>query len=150
MQSFKKFHWMFQTSGNKLYSNRFDQFLPEEAQNLASQHKGRLRHKGLLTRAQPCSFQKGLPSGNGGLCKEPYCFCVPLRTGRSQKLQPAPWGERAEDSRSSGIHQGCIPNSTGPERPAPHWRIGLRIKSFCLFWSPIKTNSRIPCICSYD
>lgn len=81
---------MFQTSGNKLYSNRFDHFLPEETQNLASQRKGRLCHKGLLTRAQLYSFQKGLPLGNGGLSKKPYCLYVPLSTRRSQKLQPAP------------------------------------------------------------
>lgn len=55
---------MFQTSGNKLYSNCFDHFLPEETQNLASQRKDRLCRTGLLlTRAHPCSFQKGLPLG---------------------------------------------------------------------------------------
>lgn len=55
---------MFQTSGNKSYSNRFDHFLPEETQNLASQHKGRLHRKGLLlSTTPPCSVQKGLPLG---------------------------------------------------------------------------------------
>lgn len=108
---------MFQTSGNKLYSNHFDHFLPEKTQNLASQCKGRLCCKELLTRAQPCSFQKGLPLGNGGLSEERYCLRVPLRTGRSQKLQPAPKGERAEVPDLLESIMAAYPAALGP-----HWK----------------------------
>lgn len=56
---------MFQTSGNKLYSNRFDHFLPEETQNLASQRKDRqaLPHRTTADQSPTMLFPEGLATG---------------------------------------------------------------------------------------
>lgn len=144
MQSFKKFHWMFQTSGNKLYSNHFDQFLPKKRKILQVNSKTGFAAKACWPEPNHALSKKDFHWEMGVSAKNPtasVCLCTQGEV-RNSSLHPKVRGQKIPDLLESIM--AAHPAAQALLRPVLHWRIGLRIKSFCLilFKAPLKQNKK--------
>lgn len=81
---------MFQTSGNKLCGNRFDQFCLNKCKILQVNADAGFAAKRTADKSQKQACFQGLPPENGVLSIEPNCFHIPLHTGRSHKFRSVP------------------------------------------------------------
>ena len=84
---------MFQTPGNKLCSNHFDQFFAwlNKRKILQVNAEAGLAAEKSADQSQNYTHSQGLPPRDGGLIQEPESLCVPLRTReKPHKLKPAP------------------------------------------------------------
>lgn len=74
---------MFQTPGNKLWNNRFDQFFLNKRKILQVNVEAGFAARIVDQSQNHTRSQEGLPPGNEGLIQEPERLGAPLHAGRS-------------------------------------------------------------------